>query len=389
MRIRTTLFLIFGFVSAVILYIGVLNYFTFETQFAESLQNGATNFEEFYQNFRANSLVIFISTAIIAVGVMIATSYLSKQIVNPIEKLDSSMRNFETEILDNDLKLTSSINEYNELFKNYEKMIRKMQQTIELEKSLVEEYKHTDRQKNEFMAMVSHELKSPLVPIMGYLYLLKNKKIGELNEKQMDAINTIVDSSERLEKLIGDILIAQKLEMGKIVYNRETIPVKEFIEKILKDFRISNPKVHFVNSSKENIEVYSDPARLTQVLTNLIKNAVDFVPEIGIIDVGAFADDKNVVFFVKDNGMGIPEEKQNLLFRKFYQIDTTHRREHAGSGLGLSICKGLVEGLSGRIWVKSQAGKGSTFYFTIPKNHQISDQATKTDLKLPKIQQKG
>ncbi|MDE1769015.1 MAG: ATP-binding protein, partial [Thaumarchaeota archaeon] len=112
----------------------------------------------------------------------------------------------------------------------------------------------------------------------------------------------------------------------------------------------------------------SDPDRLSQVFANLIKNSVDFVPKSdGVIEINAHGENNQVVFYVKDNGSGIPKEKQENLFKKFYQIDTSLKRSHGGTGLGLVICKGIAEALGGKIWFESEIGKGATFYFTIPK----------------------
>ena len=110
-----------------------------------------------------------------------------------------------------------------------------------------------------------------------------------------------------------------------------------------------------------------DRSRLEQVLNNLILNAVDFVPvNGGRIEMRAERNDDKVLFTIKDNGMGIPKDKQHHLFTQFYQLDTSATRKHGGSGLGLSICKGIVEALGGKIWLESDTGKGTIFYFTIP-----------------------
>jgi signal transduction histidine kinase len=112
----------------------------------------------------------------------------------------------------------------------------------------------------------------------------------------------------------------------------------------------------------------SDTPRLSQVFSNLINNSIDFIPENkGIIEINAQNKKDKVLFSVKDNGMGMTLETQKSLFQKFYQADTSIRRKHGGSGLGLAICKGIVEGLGGKIWLESEVGKGTTFFFTIPR----------------------
>ena len=131
---------------------------------------------------------------------------------------------------------------------------------------------------------------------------------------------------------------------------------------------MKDKSIKFINSTTNDSVIYSDEYRLTQVFGNLIKNSVDFVPEkSGKIEVGMRPDTYSVIFYTKDNGKGIPKDKQSNLFKKFYQIDTSLKRKHGGTGLGLVISKGIVDALGGRIWFESEEGKGATFYFSIPK----------------------
>ena len=135
---------------------------------------------------------------------------------------------------------------------------------------------------------------------------------------------------------------------------------------------MDDKNIQFTNTTKEKLKITSDPDRLNQVFANLIKNAVDFVPENGKIEINAARKNGDVIFYVKDNGKGIPKEKQDGLFKKFYQIDTSLKRSHGGTGLGLVICKGITEALGGTIWLESEVGKGATFYFKIPSNGSVN-----------------
>jgi len=147
--------------------------------------------------------------------------------------------------------------------------------------------------------------------------------------------------------------------------------VSKFINKVVQDFALMmrDKEIEFINSNTDNSTITSDEQRLSQVLGNLIKNAIDFVPpHSGRIEIGAKSEDHQVVFYVKDNGTGIPKEKQKNLFHKFYQTDTSLKRKHGGTGLGLVICKGIVEALGGKIWMESEVGKGTTFWFSITMN---------------------
>jgi len=198
------------------------------------------------------------------------------------------------------------------------------------------------------------------------------KFFGNLTEPQLEAINEIYDNTTRLNTLITEVMKAQKLELNRLTFEKEIFEVGEFLEVISKNYTplMMSKKITFVNnhSSNDRILIKTDKDRLHEVFTNLIQNAVDFVPEQnGKIEVGAIDNGKTILFYVKDNGVGIPADKVDKLFTKFYQIDTSFSRKHGGSGLGLVICKGIVTSLGGDIKVESEVGKGTTFSFVIPK----------------------
>jgi signal transduction histidine kinase len=130
---------------------------------------------------------------------------------------------------------------------------------------------------------------------------------------------------------------------------------------------MKDKKIDFVDSSTTKKTITSDKELLNKVFFNLIQNAVDFVPtKAARIEIGAKEDGKSVVFYVKDNGIGIMEKKKDFVFKKFYQVDITFKRKYGGSGFGLVICKGIVENLGGKIWFDTKEGEGTTFFFSIP-----------------------
>ena len=236
-----------------------------------------------------------------------------------------------------------------------------------------QELKKTNKAKDEFSSMITHELKSPIFPILGYCKMLKKDgMIGNLNEEQLKAVETIERNATGLEKLILDVLDAEKLEMKKLKFEIEEFSLDEFIA----DLDSSNKNIieqkgteFVINSSKiQGLVIKSDKTRLRQVFDNLINNSAKFVnKQGGKIEAGAIKEDWQILFYVRDNGIGIPKDKQKDLFKKFYQVDSSLERSE-GSGLGLAICKAITEKLGGEIWVESQEGKGSTFYFTISSN---------------------
>jgi PAS domain S-box-containing protein len=228
-----------------------------------------------------------------------------------------------------------------------------------------------DMQKNEFASMISHELKTPLVPIKGYAEMLQDPNLlgSGLTSPQREAISEIISSSQRLEKLISNVLEIQKLEMDQIQFSYEKIEVSALmkeLEKLFKPFTLDK-KIKLITEIKSSAIITSDKDKIVEVFTNLVQNAVDFVPKnTGIITISVADFGKYVLFSVADNGPGIPLEKREYIFKKFYQLDTSIARKHGGTGLGLAICKGLVEALNGKIWFDSFE-KGTVFNFVLPR----------------------
>lgn len=234
-----------------------------------------------------------------------------------------------------------------------------------------EELRRKDKLKDEFLSMASHELKTPLTPIIGWCGALKSNTIlGKLTPEQKSAVETIEKSAVKLEKMISDMLDAQKLELEEFKFDIGDVDVDRLIGNAKRDFEfmVKEKEIEFVVNAQAGIRLRSDEARITQVLSALLYNSVDFVPSAGgRIEVTVESRDNEVIFGVKDNGPGIPKDKQQFLFKKFYQVDTSLKRKHGGTGLGLAISKGIVTGLGGRIWVETEEGKGSSFYFSLPR----------------------
>ncbi len=248
---------------------------------------------------------------------------------------------------------------------------RKLKETNEELNKTLDELKKVEIQKEEFLSMVTHELKTPLTPIIGWCEALKTPNIGgKLNQVQDEAVDSIYNNSKKLHRLIGDFLDAYKLDLDKMHFTHLQVDIGGILNKTTNDFKfiVEKKNIQLINTFKGKLIIVSDERRLSQVITNLIDNAVDFVPaELGKITLNAKEEGDSVVFSVKDNGPGIEPKKQKNLFKKFYQVDTSITRKHGGTGLGLAVCKGIINGLGGKIWVESQMGKGTTFYFSIPK----------------------
>ncbi|HEX5457637.1 MAG TPA: HAMP domain-containing sensor histidine kinase [Candidatus Nitrosotalea sp.] len=234
-----------------------------------------------------------------------------------------------------------------------------------------EEAKKIEVAKDEFLAMITHELKTPLVPIQGYSDILLGEHLGQLNSTQKERLQIISSSASTLLQLISDLLDAQKLELGQLRIKREKNNIKDTIGKTILAILPTAvaDDISLSDNSKKDITAFYDDERIKQVLTNLIKNSLKATtPKTGKVEVVAEEKDNEIIVSVKDNGRGIPLDAKDKIFKKFYQVDTTSTREKGGSGLGLSICKGIVEAHGGHIWMQNNLPNGTVFSFTIPKS---------------------
>jgi len=230
--------------------------------------------------------------------------------------------------------------------------------------------KKLDAIKNEFLAMITHELKTPLVPIIGYADILLSEIIGNLNEAQKNRLGIIKNSTVALLKLISDLLDAQKIELGQLNINKKIHDLSKIIgntvNKMMPD--AEHTGITITTDLQPNILCLCDNIRIEQVMTNLISNALDFCPkDIGKIHIKLHHVDGHAKITVKDNGIGMIKTDIDKIFVKFYQVDTKTTREHGGTGLGLSVCKGIVESHGGKIWAESKGrNKGAEIHILLP-----------------------
>src|SRR5579872_3095707 len=233
-----------------------------------------------------------------------------------------------------------------------------------------DELRKIDKSKEEFLTMITHELKTPLVPIQGYVDILLTDTFGPLTDAQRQRLDIIKSNSKNLSKLMTDLLDVQKIELGQLRISQTKHDLANIIRGLIENITPTMEKynVKIMTQLQPELFCLCDSLRIEQVINNLINNAIDFCPKnAGKIFIKLYAEGDNAKIIVKDNGVGISKAHLDQIFVKFYQIDTSVTREHGGSGLGLVVCKGIVEVHGGKIWAESEGtGKGTEIHLTLP-----------------------
>lgn len=268
----------------------------------------------------------------------------------------------------------------------------------------VAEQRREERQRAEFISTASHEMRTPVAAIEGYLALAMNDKVASIDLKARDYLEKAHSSTQHLGKLFQDLLTSAKAEDGRLSNHPGVVELNTFTQQLSDDLRFSAEKkglqVEYIAGISSHADatggkvvqpfyyVYVDPDRLREVVTNLFDNAVKY-SETGKISLGVTGNDQVVQFFIRDTGPGIPAADVPHLFQKFYRVDNSATRTIGGTGLGLFICRKIVELYNGRIWVESTVGQGTTFYINLPRlsNQKASElqAAAASSTKLPDI----
>lgn len=242
--------------------------------------------------------------------------------------------------------------------------------TYAIKQNYLKEYKRakmSDQLKSAFLANMSHEIRTPLNAIVGFSSLLSDPDNSAEDKKVFE--EQVQRNSDYLLNLIEDIIDVSKIESNQLTLKIQKFDVVPHIRQVIQSFQLAIPANKNVvitdNIDRASLFVNSDPVRFEQIIRNLLANAVKFTEE-GLIELSCKKDDVFYVFSVKDSGIGIHREHQEVIFDRFMKIDNCKQHLYRGTGIGLFLSKQLVQMVGGKIWVESEIGKGSTFYFTIP-----------------------
>lgn len=236
----------------------------------------------------------------------------------------------------------------------------------------ISDRKQIERMKDEFVSVVSHELRTPLTSIHGSLGMLASGLIPSDSPQGKRLLQIATDSTERLVRLINDILDIERIESGRVKMEKQLYNVAEIIAQAVNIMQAIADKAQ-VNLDVEylHVQVWADADKIVQTLTNLLSNAIKFsYPGSTVYLRANVTDAQEVLFLVEDSGRGIPADKLNSIFERFQQVDSSDSRKQDGTGLGLAICRSIVQQHNGKIWVESTLGEGSKFYFTLPLQQQ-------------------
>jgi len=264
-------------------------------------------------------------------------------------------------------ELEDLANAFNKMAEEVSVSNQKLKERAENLKTSYDELKELDNLKTEILSIVSHELRTPLTSIKGYLELLRDGTAGALNERQQEFVEIIHGNVSRLKRHIDNMLDLVKVNHAALDVKFDQINIKSAVSEISNSLKYFADERHVVLlEDVDEAWIKGDKNKINQVLENLVENAIKFTKTHTKVTISGYEDGENLHLEIIDQGPGIPKENLEKIFEKFYQVDSSLKRDVRGSGLGLAVCKKIVESHHGSIWVESKIGKGTTVHLLLP-----------------------
>ncbi|MDP3996501.1 MAG: ATP-binding protein [bacterium] len=231
----------------------------------------------------------------------------------------------------------------------------------------ITDIKDRERRKDEFVSVASHELKTPVTSTKLFAQMLRDRFVEEGDEEAAKSLEKMDEQLDKLAKLILTLLDVSKMYGGKLNFKKKKFSLSLLASEAVSDMKYTEKGREIkIFSREDDIEVFADRDRILQVINNLLTNALKYSAFDKDVSVSVSSEGDFARVAVKDQGIGVPKEKMEIIFEKFFQINDSEKREHSGLGLGLYISKEIIEQHGGKMWLESEEGKGSTFYFTVP-----------------------
>ena len=285
----------------------------------------------------------------------------SKRSITDLErKLDEQTHQLETTLTELDRTRTSAL-----------KMLEDLQDAKRELEMVNRQLKEMDETNMKFIGIASHELKTPLTAIKANIDFILSEKEGKIPENLKSYLITIQRNTNRIQMRMDQMLDLSRMKSNRLFFNREPILLSEAMVGYISEVTPLEKHLSVQADVPQGLHVYADRNALHDIFINLLSNAFKFTSDGGQVSILAGQKDQSILLEIKDTGMGIPEDKLQMIFDEFYQVEGG---KHGGTGLGLAIAKRLVEEQGGNIWVESQLGKGSTFYFTLPLSAENQDE---------------
>ena len=329
-------------------------------------EHGAIYIATSINGFVSKKLLFNLMAIIIAILLLVSyilTRWIKKGVFVPIEELSVAMQSIADGDYDYELS-TPMKSELGDLYINYEEM------RIRLKES-TEDRLNSDRNNRELISNISHDLKTPITAIKGYVEGIMDG-VADNPEKMNKYVKTIYNKANDMNRLINELTIYSKIDSNKIPYNFIKLNVYNYfndcIEEIGLDLENKGIKLNYINIVNKDIVIIADPEQLRRVINNIVGNSVKYMDkEIGLIDFRVLDRDDSIRIEIEDNAKGIAEKDLNKIFERFYRTDASRNSAQGGSGIGLSIVKKIVEDHGGYIWATSKEGSGTCIHFMIRK----------------------